>query len=147
MKRSALVLFASLALGSFANAADAPYSLEARGAVVADDVRLPFCDDPGLFRYIASRFHGTERGYWHSDLRLESFEEPVEVGYRSWGLEFIPRRFCRTRALVSDGTVRDVHYAVIYKTGTLSVAHDIEWCVSGLDRSFAFAPGCKMAGP
>ena len=148
MKRSALLFLMALAAGPV-SAADAPYSLEARGAtvIVPDDVKLPSCSHPGLFRRIASEFHDKESEYWNSSLRLTSFEEPAEIAYRPWGIEFLPRRFCHTRAMVSDGSVHDVHYAVIYKAGTLGIAHDVEWCVSGFDRNLAYAPGCRMAGP
>jgi hypothetical protein len=128
-------------------AADAPYSLESRAVIVEDGIQLPLCNSRGVFREIASAFHDKESEYWNSDLRLESFAEPVELGYRPWGVEFIPRRFCLARAQVSDGAVRDVYYAVIHQTGTLGIAHRVDWCVTGLDRNLAFSPGCKMAGP
>lgn len=147
MIRAATVL-AAFFLSGAALAADAPYSLEARGAVVADDgVRLPLCNSRGVLGEISSAFHDKESEYWNSDLRLLSFDEPVEIAYRPWGQEFFPRRFCIARAQVSDGIVREVQYAVIYKAGTLGVMHRVEWCVTGLDRNLAFAPGCKMAGP
>lgn len=145
MKRYALFLMAILVTGP-AIAADAPYSLEARTPVV-DTRLLPPCDSPGIFRRIASGFAHKERGYWASNLTLTSFEYPVEIGYRPWGPEFIPRRFCQTRAMVSDGTVHDVYYSVGYNTGTLGVAHGVEWCVTGYDRNLAYAPGCRMAAP
>jgi hypothetical protein len=145
--RSALILIAVLTAGT-ALAADSAYSPEARGIVAPDDgKRLPLCSHPSLFTTIASDFEDKERGYWHSGARLTSFEEPVELGYRPWGPEFIPRRFCRTRAMVSAGTVHDVYYSVGYQTGTLGIVHDVIWCVDGYDRNLAYAPGCKMAGP
>lgn len=147
MIRAAALLAFSLSTGA-ALAADTPYSLEARGAVVVDDgVRLPYCDSRGVFGEIASAFHDKESEYWNSNLRLVSFAEPVEIGYRTWGPEFFPRRFCIAKAQVSDGGLHEVHYAIIYKAGTLGVFHRVEWCVDGLDRNLAFAPGCKMAGP
>ncbi|BCJ90140.1 hypothetical protein IZ6_08750 [Terrihabitans soli] len=147
MIRIAAVLAFSLATGA-AFAADTPYSPEARGTTVVDDgVRLPLCNSRGVFGSIAAAFHDKESEYWDSDLRLESFDEPIEVGYRPWGTEFFARRFCVVRAQVSDGVVREVHYAIIHKAGTLGIAHRVEWCVNGLDRNLAFAPGCKMAGP
>jgi hypothetical protein len=146
MFRAAVIAF-SLLSGA-AMAADAPYSLEARGVVVVDDgVRLPLCNSKGVFGEIASAFHDKESEYWRSDLRLVAFDEPVELGYRPWGAEFIPRRFCLARAQVSDGVVREIYYAVVHRAGTLGVVHGVEWCVAGLDRNLSFAPGCKMAGP
>jgi hypothetical protein len=144
----ATAVLAVFFLSQAALAADAPYSLEARGAVIVDDgVKLPACNSRGVFSEISSAFHDKESEYWRSDLRLEAFAEPVEIAYRPWGQEFFPRRFCVARAQVSDGVVRDIHYAIVHKAGTLGIMHRVEWCVSGLDRNLAFAPGCKMAGP
>jgi hypothetical protein len=147
--RTALIVLAVLSAGA-AIAADSPYSQEARGIalVVPDDgKRLPLCNHPSLFTTIANRFEDKESEYWNSSARLTSFEEPVELGYRPWGPEFIPRRFCRTRAMASGGTLHDVFYSVGYQTGTLGVVHGVTWCVDGFDRNLAYAPGCKMAGP
>jgi hypothetical protein len=147
MIRAAAILAFSFLSGA-AFAADAPYSLEARGAVVVDDgVKLPYCNAKGVFGEIASAFHDKESEYWNSNLKLVSFAEPVEIGYRTWGPEFFPRRFCTAQAQVSDGGVHQVHYAIIHKAGTLGIFHRVEFCVDGLDRNLAFAPGCKMAGP
>jgi hypothetical protein len=146
MTRSAFILLAALVSGP-AFAADAPYSHAARGAVVLDDANLPLCDNPGVFRRISSAFQDKESEYWNSDLQLQSFEAPVELGLRPWGPEFIPRRFCQTRAMVSDGQARTVYYSIGKDTGTLGIANGVDWCVTGLDRNLAFSPGCKMAGP
>jgi hypothetical protein len=146
MMRIAAVLAFSFLSGA-ALAADAPYSLEARGVVVDDGIRLPYCNSGRVIGEISSAFRDKESEYWNSHLRLVSFAEPVELAYRPWGAEFFPRRFCLARVQVSDGAVRDVHYAIIHNAGTLGIMHRVEWCVDGLDRNLAFAPGCKMAGP
>lgn len=146
MMRSAVILAAALAACGTARAADAPYSREARG-IVAEPQLLPPCDSPGVFRKIAVAFEDKESEYWHSDLTLVTFNSPVELGYRPWGPEFIPRRFCVARTLVSDGIEREVYYSVGKDTGTLGIFDGVTWCVTGLDRNLAYAPGCKMAGP
>lgn len=143
--RSAVILAALLACGA-ARAADAPYSPEARGIVVEPQM-LPSCDSPRVFRKIASAFQDKESEYWQSNLTLVSFGPPVDLGYRPWGPEFIPRRFCRARTLVSDGIEREVYYSVAKDTGTLGIFDGVTFCVIGLDRNLAYAPDCKMAGP
>lgn len=139
--RRLLLLAAFLAAGP-ALAADGPAP-----RTLTDDGLLPSCNDPGALSHIASAFRIKESRFWNSNLQLVSFGEPVQVGYRSWGAEFLPRRFCRAPAEVSDGRVTQVHYAIVYKTGTLGIANAVEWCVQGYDRNLAFAPGCRMAGP
>lgn len=143
------LLFASATLlaASAATAADAPYSHAARGIVAVDDAGLPHCDNPGVLRRVASAFHDKESEYWNSDLTLGGFEPPDEIGLRSWGVEFIPRRFCHTYATTSDGVRRGVHYSIGKKTGTLGVVNGVDFCVAGLDRNLAYAPNCRMVGP
>lgn len=148
--RAIPVTFLALALGLCAvcaRAADAPYSHAARGIYAMDDAGLPACDSPRVFRRIASAFHDKESEYWDSGLRLGGFEPPVEIGLRTWGLEFIPRRFCHTFVTTSDGARREVYYSIGKDTGTLGIVDGVDWCVVGLDHNLAYAPGCKMAGP
>jgi hypothetical protein len=146
MTRSALILLAALVSGP-AFSADAPYSRAARGIIVLDDVHLPPCNSPGVFRKISWAFRDKESEYWNSDLQLQSFEAPTEIGLRPWGPEFIPRRFCQARVMVSDGQMRTVYYSVGKDTGTLGIFDGVDWCVTGLDRNLAFSPNCRMARP
>lgn len=144
----ALLLAGAAAFAAFAaEAADAPYSHAARGIVTVDDAGLPGCDNPGVLRRVSSAFHDKETEYWDSGLRLGAFEPPVQIGLRSWGLDFIPRRFCHTYATTSDGVRRGVHFSITKKTGTLGVVNGVDFCVSGFDRNLAYAPNCKMVGP
>jgi hypothetical protein len=108
---------------------------------------IPYCDDPAVSRKIASRFASRESGYWNSDLRIQSFEHLKEIAYRPWGPGFIPRRFCKGRVLVSDGRYRTLDYSIAEDLGVIGVTWGVEWCITGLDRNFAYAPACKMAEP
>ncbi len=108
---------------------------------------LPSCADPGVQARIQSSFASREREYWSSGLELSSFTHYRELGYRSWGPEFVPRRFCGAEAYTSDGRRRGVYWLVADSQGFAGVGTGVEWCVTGLDRSYAFAPNCKMARP
>jgi hypothetical protein len=109
---------------------------------------LPVCHDPSIHGQIASSFAAREREYWHSGLVLSSaFYHPVELGYRSWGHSFIPRRFCEATAATNDGVTRKVFWLVAEKQGAFSTAPGIDWCVTGLDRNRTYAPDCKMEQP
>ncbi|MGQ4273292.1 hypothetical protein [Terrihabitans sp. B22-R8] len=149
MTRAAQALFVALALlsANVAMAADyaAPAVTERR--VLVDDARLPPCFSPKVFNEIADSFESKERTYWHSGLVLLAFAEPRELGYRSWGPEFIPRRFCAADTRLNDGSQRTVFYSIGKDTGTLGVKWGVEWCVTGVDRNLAFAPNCRMAQP
>lgn len=108
---------------------------------------LPSCADAHVHGYIASAFASREREYWGTGLSLSAFTRPVELGYRSWGPEFIPRRFCSASTVTNDGRRRAVYWLVAESLGTFSIGPGVDWCVTGLDYSYAYAPDCKMARP
>ena len=109
--------------------------------------RLPACDDPAVFERIQSRFYARESEFWKSGLAIVRFDQAREIGFRTNGLDYIPRRYCVARAFMNDAKLREVSYSVDEDLGIIGFGFDVEWCVSGLDRLNAFAPGCKMARP
>lgn len=109
------------------------------------DGAVPGCDyGLGL---IASRFAEKESTFWNSGLQILDFERLRETAYRPWASDTIPRRFCSAVAVVSDGRKRPVHFSIGEDTGFIGASWGVEWCVSGLDRNWAYNPGCKMARP
>ncbi|WP_271199216.1 hypothetical protein [Methylopila turkensis] len=138
---------AVVAAGSAASAADyARY--ESRQTVFRGYTgALPACGDERVLGHIAGRFASRERGYWGSSLELAGFSRTRELGYRSWGAEFIPRRFCAARVVTTDGRKRSVYYEIGEGFAFAGAGWDVNWCVTGLDRNLAYAPGCKMARP
>jgi hypothetical protein len=108
---------------------------------------LPACDDGKVLRRITWAFAEREKLYWEPVLSLQAFEIPHEVAYMPWGNEFIPRRYCRTNVLVSDGKKRPLWYSIGEGLGEASIGWGVEWCVTGLDYNRSFAPACKMARP
>lgn len=107
---------------------------------------LPSCADEGVQRQIAGAFSAREREYWGSSLTLSPFVHPVELGYRSWGASFVPRRFCAAGVATNDGKLRHVYWNVGEQLG-FALSTGLEWCVTGLDRNHAYSPDCKMARP
>lgn len=115
---------------------DAPYS----GIV-------PPCTDAISLSEIQSHFAQRESEYWHSGLAIAAFDEIHEIGFRSNGLDYIPRRYCVARVLMSDRKIRTVDYSIVEAGGSIGYDDGVVWCVNGLDRNDAFAPACKMARP
>jgi hypothetical protein len=111
------------------------------------DGTLPACGDPQVFERIQSRFSEREGEFWQSGLRIVSFGEPRETGMRSNGLDYIPRRYCMATAYFSDQSTREVTYSIVEDDGIIGLGFGVDWCVSGLDRNYAAAPDCSMAGP
>ncbi|WP_020177817.1 hypothetical protein [Methylopila sp. M107] len=154
--KSASVLaavLAVLALPSLAAAADygAKRAVHGRGEASAEargfTGALPACNDPGVEAHVISGFAATEREYWASDLALSPFVAPREIDYRPWGGEFIPRRFCEAKVVTNDGRKRVVVYNIREDQGFASIGYGVEWCVTGIDRHYSYAPRCKMAAP
>lgn len=108
---------------------------------------LPPCADPGVLSEIASTFAWRESQYWDSGLVIAGFESASETGYRTTGLSYIPRRYCRAEALFNDGVRRHVVYNIGEALGFIGLGSGVTWCVVGLDRNHAFSPNCRAAGP
>jgi hypothetical protein len=117
---------------------------------------LPACDDSGVLSTITGRFAETENTYWGGVHAIESYDRVREIGFRSNGLSYIPRRYCIARALMIDPQVppddrarreRTVVYSVVAAGGIIGWTWGVEWCVVGLDRMHAYAPDCYVLKP
>ncbi|WP_395664756.1 hypothetical protein [Methylocella sp.] len=108
---------------------------------------VPACADRDVLSEIRTAFDAREREFWRTGLDISVFDEVREIGYRSNGLDYIPRRYCMALVTMNDGKRREVSYSIIQSMGTLGFGFGVDWCVSGLDRLDAQAPNCKMARP
>ncbi len=145
MKRIVVCLAALLALGARAHAAGIIVPAEQRYSAYSAD--LPACDDSGVLARISDRFAQKESGYWNSPLQIGGYDRVREIGFRSNGLGYIPRRYCVARALDSDSKERTVIYDIEESLGMIGWGYGVEWCVVGLDRDLAYAPACGALRP
>ena len=111
------------------------------------DAVLPPCDEPAALASIQSKFASKEGRFWNSDLTILGFQHVREIATRPWPEGTIPRRFCSGQVLISDGRWRRVDYSIIEDGGMIGASWGVQWCVVGLDRNWAYHPGCKMARP
>ncbi len=111
------------------------------------DSVLPGCADAAPLNEILARFHERESEFWRTGLEIVAFEDVREIGFRSNGLDYIPRRYCEARIHMNDAKVRAVDYSISKDLGGIGDQFGVEWCVLGLDRFNANAPNCKMARP
>jgi hypothetical protein len=109
------------------------------------DGALPPCE--AALDTIVSRFAEKEGQFWNSNLQILGFERVRQLAYRPWASGTVPRRFCAATATVSDGRKHTVSYSIAEDAGFIGATWGVEWCVAGLDRNWAYSPGCKMARP
>jgi hypothetical protein len=127
--------------------------VDARPLVPAEErylpyrIELPACGDSGVADYIQTHFREREEEFWKSGLEIIGFEQTDEIGFRTTGLDYIPRRYCVARAYMNDSKIRSVSFSIGEDLGIIGFGWGVEWCVAGLDRNNADAPNCKMARP
>jgi len=109
------------------------------------DSLLPRCE--AALGKIAYGFATKEGRFWASNLQIIDFADVRETALRPWADQTIPRRFCSARARISDGVWRPVHFVIAEDTGLIGATWGVQWCVTGLDRNWAYNPGCRMARP
>ena len=145
MKSFAVAIIAMLALCGVAHAQG--YSTPAEQRYSAYDANLPPCDDPGVLARVTNDFGGKEAEYWNSTLQISGYDRVRQIGFRANGLGYIPRRYCVARAELNDLKPRAVIYAIEEDLGIIGLGYGVEWCVVGLDRNLAYAPGCQAVRP
>lgn len=147
MQRVFQGLVAALVLAGTVSATAARPVVPAEKRFWSYDGQLPSCDNPDVLDRVSSRFEATEHEYWNSSLAILSYDQVSTRALRPWGLDHIPRNYCRARALFNDNTHRDIVYSVAEDQGIIGTDFGVDWCVVGLDRNYAYAPSCKMETP
>jgi hypothetical protein len=104
---------------------------------------LPVCDDPIVLRKIIHNFEVREREYWNSGLFINSFTNVIQTGLRVHGLDYTPRRYCKSIGLFSDGVERDIFYNISPDQSVILSGQVIDWCIQGLDRTHVDGPNCQ----
>ena len=111
------------------------------------DANIPACTDPGVLYSISEKFAISESRFWNSPLRIVTFERVGETAWRPWGLDYIPRRFCSGVVTISDGVRHRIDFSIREDLGFIGASWGTEWCVTGFDHNYAYAPLCKQAQP
>jgi hypothetical protein len=108
---------------------------------------LPACDYPAALDRIIANFHTKEFRFWNSELRIVGVENIQELDFLPWTAQAIPRRFCRGIAVINDGGRHTIYYSIAEDTGMIGMDWGVNFCVAGLDRNWAYNPGCRAGGP
>jgi hypothetical protein len=138
------VVFGLLAFGQAAEAAN-PLELNFWLSGPRYDGRVKPCE--AALGSITAQFQDKESNYWNSGLRITAYGDVHETAFRPWESDNIPRRYCSADVMLNDGKQRTVNYSIIEDGGFAGFGQGVEWCVTGLDRNWAYNPGCKAARP
>jgi hypothetical protein len=111
------------------------------------DRDIPACDFPGALDRIIGDFGGKEARFWNSQLQIVGIENIRQTAVLPWAAQSIPRRFCAGTALINDGAKHPIYYSIAEDTGAIGLDWDINFCVVGLDRNWAYGPRCRAARP
>jgi hypothetical protein len=138
------VLFGLLAFSQAAEAAN-PLELNFWLSGPRYDGRVAPCE--AALSTIASQFQEKESTFWNSALQITGYARIHETAFRPWQSDNIPRRYCSADVMLSDGKQHTVHYSIIEDGGFSGFGQGVEWCVTGLDRNWAYRPACRSARP
>jgi hypothetical protein len=138
------LVFGLLALGPAAQAAN-PAELNFWLPGPRYDGRVAECER--ALSTITSQFQEKESTFWNSSLQITGYGRIHETAFRPWQSDNIPRRYCTADVMLNDGKLRTVHYSIIEDGGFAAFGQGVEWCVTGLDRNWAYNPSCRAARP
>ena len=149
LKKPALAALLGVVFGlvSFGQSADAANPLELNFWLSGPryDGRVAECER--ALGTITNQFWDKESMFWNSELRITGYGRVHEVAFRPWQSDNTPRRFCSADVMLNDGKMRTVHYSILEDGGFAGFGQGVQWCVTGLDRNWAYSPGCRAAKP
>jgi hypothetical protein len=108
---------------------------------------MPACDYPAALDRIIGDFHTKEARFWNSELQIVGIENIRQTAVLPWAAQSIPRRFCSGTAVISDGAKHPIYYSIAEDAGLVGADWGVEFCVTGLDRNWAYEPSCRAARP
>jgi hypothetical protein len=137
----------ALALLVSSQAAQAANPLELNFGLFGPDYEGRVAPCESALSTITSQFQEKESKFWNSALTITAYGRIRETAFRPWQSDNIPRRYCSSDVMLSDGKLRVVHYSIIEDGGFAAFGQGVEWCVTGLDRNWAYNPRCRAARP
>ena len=109
------------------------------------DGRLGECEK--ALPTITWQFREKESTFWNSALVITAYGQLHETAFRPWQSDNIPRRYCSADVMLSDSKMRTVHFSIVEDGGFAGFGQGVEWCVTGLDRNWAYNPSARPRGP
>jgi hypothetical protein len=130
----ALLAFAALVWTSLAEAAGMP---PVRGEIAGA------CADPWVLGRIQGRFAWAEHYNWRRGFVMQAIENPRPSGHPYAEPGLIARDYCMADAVMTNGDVRTVYYAIEHGVGFAGVGRYVDFCVLGLDPWHVHDGSCR----
>lgn len=103
----------------------------------------PRCENPSVLNRITSKFAWAERNTWHRGFVIDEIISP-RLRYQVLnGPTSIRHDHCSARAVMSDGRIRRIYYAVDRRQGLASIGTNVRFCIIGLDPWRVYGAACS----
>jgi hypothetical protein len=147
VKKTALGAVLGLGLLAASQTAQAANPLELNFGLTGPNYegRVALCER--AMGTITTQFWEKESSFWNSSLKIAAYSNIHEIAFRPWQSDNIPRRYCAGQVTLNDGKVHGIYYSIIEDGGFAGYDQGVEWCVTGLDRNWAYNPACRSARP
>jgi hypothetical protein len=101
------------------------------------------CADSGVLSSIANRFAWAERNTWHRGIVLHAIENPRPSNHPYYEPGLVARDYCVAEAVLTNGEIRPVYYAIEHGLGFAGVGRSVDFCVLGLDPWHVHDGACR----
>jgi hypothetical protein len=103
----------------------------------------PQCESRAVLNHIKNRFSWAERRTWHRGFVIDEIRSPRLRYQILYGPSSIRHDHCAARAVMSDGSVRHLYYAIDRRMGFASIGNYIRFCIVGLDPWRIYGAACS----
>ena len=134
-----LAAAALLAWAGFAQAADAPGHRMHGGPAEFGGA----CAKAGVLGDIRARFAWAERRTWRRGFAMEAIENPRPSGHPYAEPGLIVRDYCMADAIMTNGEIRTVYFAIEHGVGFAGIGRYVDFCVFGLDPWHVHDGACR----
>jgi hypothetical protein len=108
---------------------------------------MPGCDYPRALDRIIADLRSVGTRFWNSELQILGFENMRETAVLPWAAQSVPRRFCSGTVLINDGLRHQIYYSIAEDAGMIGMDWGVNFCIVGIDRSWAYNSACRSAQP
>ena len=107
----------------------------------------PLCDQPEVLGRIAEKFAYADARILYTGLAIAGFERIRESTTKAGGPSLIDRRYCKARAIMTNGRKYAVVYLIESGQGFASIGWNVESCLPAFDPWRVYDAWCRSIHP